>query len=315
MVNIKLTPAGRAETLLLILFVLLFFQQAEVSAEYPPIRRLDITDAVYAQLEKNISEYYRAAAGDKELPALQLYSYTTKEAQSIFSLASKCNLSYETVATVNRLAQSSSISSGTTLLIPSIPGLFVPFEAENELEQLLQESMEKYQYESYPVVINTADNRKVPYHFIPGRRFTSEELSYFLGVFFHTPVARGAGTLSSLYGQRLHPFTGELQFHYGIDLSADTGTEVLATRYGRVIKKGYDDMYGYYVLIEHSGNYKSFYGHLSYIAVELNQTVKSGSIIGTVGSTGISTGPHLHFEIWQNDSAVDPLHLIPKDYQ
>jgi murein DD-endopeptidase MepM/ murein hydrolase activator NlpD len=313
MASIKLIVTDRPKILFFTLWIFLIVPARTVSADYPRILRLDTADAVFAQLEAAISEYYQAAARNRELPALQIYSYTTREEQSIFSLAAKCNLTYETVATVNRFDKSGTIDSGTTLLIPNIPGLFVPFEAENELEHLMRHSMEKSQYESYPVIISR-DGKAVPYHFIPGSRFSSEELSYFLGVFFHHPLPAGKGALSSLYGQRRHPFTGDLQFHYGIDLASDIGTEVLATRYGEVVKKGYDDMYGYYVLLRHSGNYKSFYGHLSYIAVELNQTVKSGSIIGTVGSTGISTGPHLHFEIWQNDSAVDPLHLLPKDY-
>lgn len=296
-----------------IVLVLMLLFPSKLSAEFPRIQRLDRSDAVYAQLEETISAYYRAVVEDTELPALQLYSYATKEKVSIFALSSRLNLTYESLATLNRFDQSRKIEEGTTVLIPNIPGLFVPFEAENELEHLLQQSMEREQYESYPIVIDRED-KKTPYHFIPGRRFTSEELSFFLGVYFHNPLPPGEGSLSSLFGQRRNPFSGDLQFHYGVDIAADSGTKVTAARFGKVIKKGYDDIYGYYVLIEHSDNYKSLYGHLSYITVELNQTVKSDSIIGTVGSTGISTGPHLHFEIWQNDTAVDPLLILPKDY-
>lgn len=282
-------------------------------ADYPQIERLSRSDILFLQLEESVSEYYRASAGNLEIPSLQIYAYTTKEEQSIFSLASRCNLTYETIATLNRLDRSGRIESGTKLLIPNMPGLFVPFEAKTELEHLLHQSMENDRYESYPIVV-FMNSDKVPYHFMPGNRFTSEELSYFLGIYFQSPIAPGIANISSLYGQRRNPFTGDLQFHYGIDLAAETGTEVFAARRGTVIRKGYDDIYGYYVVLKHPGNYKSFYGHLSYIAVELNQIVKSGSIVGTVGSTGVSTGPHLHFEIWKNDAAVDPLPLLPKDY-
>lgn len=296
-----------------LLFLLFFNIHSSIWAEYPLIERLDSSDIIFSQLESSLSEFYQAKAQDKEYPALQIYRYITKEEESIFSLSAKCNLTYESIASLNRIAHSQRIDRGITLLIPNIPGLFVPFEARNELEYLLHETIENTENPSYPIVLNDGESR-IPYHFMPGKRFTSQELSYFLGVFFHSPLPQGIGVLSSLYGQRRSPFTGELQFHYGIDIAADLGTDVLATRFGMVIKKGYDQIYGNYVLIEHSDNYKSFYGHLNYITVELNQKVKSGSIIGTIGSTGISTGPHLHFEIRNNDTPVDPLPLLPKDY-
>ncbi len=305
-------PISPPLLLFLCIVLLCCFNQKSFS-DYPHINRLTPDDVLFAQLEESVSEYYRASYQEEEIPALQIFQYTMVESRSLFSLAAQCNLTYESIASLNRIENAVTLDAGTKILLPNMPGLFVPFEAKNELEQLLHKALEREDYVSYPIVV-TFQERKVPYHFIPGGRFTPDELSYFLGIFFHNPLPRGEGAISSLYGPRRNPFTGELQFHYGVDLATDIGIDVYATRYGKVIQKGYDERYGHYVLLEHSGGYKSFYGHLNYITVELNQTVKSGSIIGTVGSTGISTGPHLHFEIWQNDSAVDPLPLLPKDY-
>jgi len=295
------------------LLLLFFLKGILLFGEYPEIGNLDPGDILYAQLEAGISSFYQAAAQDREMPPLQIFSYTTKTEQSIFSLAAKCNLPYESIATLNRIDNSGNIRQGTRVLVPSIPGLFVPFEAESELEHLLQQSVQNGDTFSVPIILNLGE-KKIPYHFIPGRRFSSQELSYFLGVYFRYPVPRETGTVSSLFGQRRSPFTGELSFHYGIDIAADLGADVYASRFGLVIKKGFDQVYGNYVLIEHSDNYKTFYGHLNYLTVELHQKVKSGSIIGTIGSTGLSTGPHLHFEIWKNNTPVDPLLLLPKDY-
>ena len=94
--------------------------------------------------------------------------------------------------------------------------------------------------------------------------------------------------------------------HQGIDLAAPEGTEVFAAADGVVTAAGFDPVYGNYIIISHSNNWKSLYGHLSTIDTVLRTNVKSGNFIGRVGSTGQSTGPHLHFELRQDGKAFDP---------
>lgn len=103
--------------------------------------------------------------------------------------------------------------------------------------------------------------------------------------------------VTSRYGYRPHPVTGRYQFHKGIDFRAATGTRVYASKGGRVIFAGRKGGYGKIVGIEHEGNFTTWYGHLSRIRVKTGQTVGQGKVIGLSGNTGISTGPHLHFEI------------------
>ena len=103
--------------------------------------------------------------------------------------------------------------------------------------------------------------------------------------------------VTSKYGYRPHPVTGRYQFHKGIDFRAATGTRVYASKGGRVIFAGRKGGYGKIVGIEHEGNFTTWYGHLSRIKVKTGQTVNTGKVIGLSGNTGISTGPHLHFEI------------------
>jgi murein DD-endopeptidase MepM/ murein hydrolase activator NlpD len=104
----------------------------------------------------------------------------------------------------------------------------------------------------------------------------------------------------------VNPVTGNLRFHEGLDLAAPAGTEVYAAAGGIVTEVGSDPIYGNFVVIRHDGNWASLYGHLQRTAVTLRMNVKSGMLIGWVGSTGQSTGPHLHFELRQNGMARDP---------
>jgi len=119
------------------------------------------------------------------------------------------------------------------------------------------------------------------------------------------PLA-GTGIRSSAYGLRIDPFSGIIRAHGGIDIAAPLGTEVLAALGGRVLKTGFDSELGFYVRIMHSGNRETTYGHLSEIMVKEGQFVNPRKIIGKVGSSGRSTGPHLHFAVKKNGKSVDP---------
>ena len=116
--------------------------------------------------------------------------------------------------------------------------------------------------------------------------------------------------VTSKYGYRPHPVTGRYQHHAGIDFRAATGTRVYASKAGRVIFAGRRGGYGKIVGIEHEGNFTTWYGHLSRIRVKVGQTVSQGKVIGLSGNTGISTGPHLHFEIRYKGRSEKPTKYI-----
>ena len=120
---------------------------------------------------------------------------------------------------------------------------------------------------------------------------------------FSWPVT---GTITSPFGWRSNPFGGSPEFHQGLDIAAPTGTTVSAAAAGTVIMAQWYGGYGNYVLIDHGGGYSTGYGHLSAIYVSTGQAVSRGQAIGAVGSTGQSTGPHLHFEIRIAGKPVDP---------
>jgi len=125
---------------------------------------------------------------------------------------------------------------------------------------------------------------------------------------------------ASGWGMRIHPIYKILRFHYGMDFTAATGTEVFATGTGVVKSADRETGYGNTVVIDHGYGYESYYAHLSRITVQIGQRVNRGDIIGRVGSTGTSTAPHLHYEVSKNGVKVNPQNyyfqdLSPAEYE
>ncbi len=122
----------------------------------------------------------------------------------------------------------------------------------------------------------------------------------------------GPYRITSPYGWRRDPFTARPEFHTGVDLAAAWGTPVVAVWAGRVVRTGYSRLSGRFVEIEHPQGLRAYYGHLSKILVMPGQGVRPGQRIGLVGSTGRSTGPHVHFALKKNAHPVDPFRYVPE---
>jgi len=119
------------------------------------------------------------------------------------------------------------------------------------------------------------------------------------------------GRVTSWFGWRRDPFTGRLAFHHGIDIGAPTGTDVCAAKAGTVSFTGWHGGLGKTVIVDHGGGLETRYAHLSQILVSEGQGVSQGAVIGKVGNTGRSTGPHLHFEVRRDGEAVNPVDYYP----
>jgi len=115
-----------------------------------------------------------------------------------------------------------------------------------------------------------------------------------------------SGTVTSPFGMRRHPVFGDMRMHNGIDIGASHGTTVVAADSGSVIISTYNSSYGNYIVISHGNGITTLYAHLSTRSVSVGDSVSRGQQIGRVGSTGVSTGPHLHFEVSVNGSRVNP---------
>ena len=114
------------------------------------------------------------------------------------------------------------------------------------------------------------------------------------------------GRISSSFGVRKHPITGKLRFHAGVDVAAPTGTPIYSSFDGKVIVASYNKWNGNYLKIQHENGIMTVYCHCKKLKVKKGDTVKAGDVIATVGSTGSSTGPHLHFELRIDNKSYDP---------
>ena len=130
-------------------------------------------------------------------------------------------------------------------------------------------------------------------------------------IYLATPLGwPTSGYISSSFGWRIHPITGLKDFHHGVDIAASIGTPVKSTANGIVVYTGRTKGNGNFVIIEHGCGYSTLYAHLKKYIVKEGQEVKRGDVIGYVGSTGLSTGSHLHYEVWKNKKRINPLPYI-----
>ena len=116
--------------------------------------------------------------------------------------------------------------------------------------------------------------------------------------------------VTSPFGMRVHPVTGKYKMHNGVDLAASKGDQIVAVRSGVVSRATYDSGGGWYVVVNHGDGFSSVYMHMTHYVVSAGQTVSAGQLLGYVGSTGVSTGPHLHFAITYNGSYVNPCNYV-----
>ncbi|GAB1432537.1 M23 family metallopeptidase [Spirochaetota bacterium] len=274
--------------------------------EYPLIQRLGPKDIVFVQLQDSLAQSYAAENGSREYPDLYFCRWVAAGGEDFFDVAARLNIPYDTLASLNAYEHNKTFKKGEELVIPSQTGIFIVEEPRIELDFLLAareipEKVQKVSVKKGGSVFNMV--------FVPGSRFYPTERSFFLLAGFRLPLA--GGLLTSRYGMRKSPIDGYHRMHNGVDLAAPKGSSVLASREGLVSKISSDSVLGLYIVLDHGSGLSSMYGHLDSVLVELNQKVNSGNIIATVGSSGLSTGSHLHFEIRLDGSARDPSTYIP----
>jgi murein DD-endopeptidase MepM/ murein hydrolase activator NlpD len=294
------TPGGvfQYSLRLPVIFIAFLFQSALIAQEIPVIQSLTLKDKAFAQYINDLEKTYQAIAQNKAF-TLSLYQYKALKDDTVFSVAARCSIPYDTLATLNRLDSSDADITGRTLIIPAAPGIFVPEAPETTTEYLVAQ---RYGAQ-YPQLEKLLVNGSV-FGYNMRDKFSAEERVFFIDSSMKLPIA--GAVLTSPFGMRVSPITGEWRQHNGIDLGAPMGTAVMACKAGVVSFTGYDSVLGNHVIITHANKTQSLYAHLSKIRTETGKSVKTGTVIGEVGATGAATGPHLHFEIWINGKARDP---------
>ncbi|MDR1933229.1 MAG: M23 family metallopeptidase [Spirochaetales bacterium] len=270
----------------------------------------DASLAVYLDSDYGTVPDEELAAGIPDIPlknVLSFTSYTVEKDDTISAIAGKMQLNQDSIISCNAIERARSLQIGTVLRIPNMNGIMHTIKAGDSLEKLAET------YQVQPEQLLEVNNigefvgeagQKI---FIPEAKLSSLELRRVWGELFRYPVR---GWITSRYGYRNDPFSGERRFHNGIDIAGSFGAPVGAAMEGRVIEAGYNNISGNYVVVAHSGGYVTSYAHLSLIRVKQGQWVTEGQRLGDIGSTGYSTGNHLHFSISRWGKSVNPVLLL-----
>lgn len=256
------------------------------------------------------AEVLRQDARSSEGLELCYFTYRVQKGDMIGFIADKFNVTQDTIISVNNIHQSRLIQIGQILKIPSMPGIVYTVKKNGETANSIAEKFE-VSAEKLARVNHLQENQNLVAGqtlFAPDALLdwvTRQEIN---GDLFHKPV-RSRYYLSSYYGWRSSPFSGKRSYHSGVDMACPQGTPVYAALGGTVTSVGYNNVYGNYIIVTHHSGYKTLYGHLSKQLVTRGKWVDTNSRIGLVGSTGLSTGPHLHFTVYKFGKTVNPAGL------
>lgn len=258
-------------------------------------------DAALALLEET-------GAAAKEL---SYFTYRVKAGDMIGYIADEYGITQDTIISVNGIRQSRLLQVGQYLKIPSMPGILYTVREDGESPETIAQKFDVSAEKCARVnsLGQTAALNAGVTLFVPDAELDSVTLAEINGDLFRTPL-RARYTLSSYYGWRRSPFTGARSFHSGIDMAAPQGTSIYAALAGRVTTVGYNATYGNYVIVTHHSGYRTLYAHMSAVLVVNGQNVDTDTRLGRVGSTGLSTGPHLHFSVFKWNNTVNPLELL-----
>lgn len=260
--------------------------------------------------------------------------YVVQSGDTLSQIAEKCNLPMENLIAINpSLTDENSIIRVEDELIITVPRpeLSIDRQEQNYIEEdyeaeiIYIDNDEWYTTQTKTLQEPSAGHRKViaivNYHNdeVVSVDIQKEEVTYEA---VPKIVERGTkipptyikplsgGRLTSKFGRRNRPTKGASTYHKGVDWATPTGTSIYASSAGTVTKAGWGRGYGYVIYIRHADGRETRYGHLSKVLVSAGQTVKQGQKIALSGNTGVSTGPHLHFEILINGSQVDPFKYL-----
>lgn len=269
------------------LLVLFTIYSSFLFALYPKITSYN-NDNLFKQVQSDIIENSKRIMGEKEILPLQFYTYYLEDNDTIFTVSSRFNLTYDTLATLNHIENQLFFTRQKYIIVPNCQGIY----------------LSKKEYDgSYQVSVNEEN-----LFFYPGKTFTGKERLNFLITPFKSPLK--FMYITSGFGNRENPFTSVTEFHSGLDLKAAIGTKIYSPYKGRIDNIGYSEFYGNFLIIVHTSGYSTHYYHLQSINGSIGDVVKQGDYVAKTGNSGRSTGPHLHLEIHLDDEPINPQNLL-----
>nr|WP_246226740.1 M23 family metallopeptidase [Entomospira culicis] len=281
--------------------------QIGASQELETIKRLSKEDENFRLLLKDIEINYQRIAQKKEILPLKFYFYRTQKGESLFTIAARLNLNYDSIASLNRLASPALLEEGFLLILPNIPALYLYNETTEPLFLTIKSRLHTEERMPFSAVYyHPEERRDLHINVYINQKFSTQERLTFLSGFFLWPIT-GERIITSDYGRRIDPIAHQSYHHHnGIDLRLAMGSDVFASRMGRVRYVGYNDVLGHHLILQHDQGFETIYGHLTRSIVQVGENIHAGQKIAISGNSGLSTGPHLHFEIRKYGKPIDP---------
>lgn len=237
-------------------------------------------------------------------------TYKVQNGDAISTIARKFGLTnVGTLISVNDISNVRQLAAGQKLKIPSVDGIIYTVKAGDSINSIVEKNKI-----SLKELLDVNDLSTEVLHagqqlFLPRAALDQKTLKTAMGDRFIMPIS-AKFRWSSPFGWREDPIAHVRSFHTGTDMACPTGTPILASMSGKVITTGVNRVYGNYVIIDHGNGYQTLYAHMSKIIAQKGQWVSQGTRIGLVGSTGYSTGPHLHFTVYKNGKMINPLSVL-----
>ncbi len=262
---------------------------------------------------ESLIEPVTSSPEDKADKPLSYISYRVKKGDMIGYIASSYGVTTDTIYSANNsITNSRLIQPGQYIKIPSISGILYTVKKDNETPASIAE---KYTVDAQRCAsVNNLEIDSIlkagSTIFVPDALMDWETKLEINGDLFKLPL-KNYFYISSRWGWRSDPFgSGRRTYHGGIDMACPKGTPIFASKPGKVEKTGYSNVYGNFVIINHGQGYKTLYGHMSKILTSSGAVVDNLTKIGLVGSTGQSTGPHLHFTVYKNGKSINPTNVV-----
>ncbi|HEY9593397.1 MAG TPA: M23 family metallopeptidase [Spirochaetia bacterium] len=282
------------------------------SLAFPPARPAlpvpeDVDQALYSLVIPEPAATRPSGVNPVLLQTLKVTSYRTQPGDTLGKIAARFKLNVDTLVSWNDIRDARSIPAGKTFSIPNANGLKYVVRRGDTLQGIARSW--SVDFNGVLDWNNLTSSTITPGQeiFLPGARMNADELGRIMGSLFIFPAI---GRISSYFGERPDPFTGIANYHNGVDIVNPPGAPIGAAAAGTVADVGFNNNYGNYVILRHTGGYQTLYGHMTRYIVSRGQKVRQGQKIGEVGTTGYSTGPHVHFSIFRNGQPIDPMRFL-----
>mgnify|MGYP002338713340 CR=1 FL=1 len=240
--------------------------------------------------------------------SVEVQEHELERGDTLLGLALEYDLNMDTIVSFNGIQDVRLMQIGDVYEIPNRDGLLYSVKQGDSLASIA----ERYDTTSTAILdandLASSEISPGQVLFVPNARMDEDELKLILGELFLHPMR---GRYTDGFGMRNDPFTGIRRMHYGLDIASYWRAPIKAARAGRVAHiESQPGNYGKFVILRHPGGYQTLYAHLDSFNVSVGQYVNQGQVIGRMGNTGRSTGPHLHFSIIKNGSFIDPMEYL-----